>query len=138
MPCIPPFSRFICLQIDVWGPYRPSERMSIVVIRPIDENVAHLAAFLAWLKPLQLKAVKVTDNVMYPHFTWKEYHFSELSRDPSLIKRPKMPVRPNNAYHVLLHGMKHKTLCSISRRFHFHSKKVVQHYNILSCSFLCF
>lgn len=58
----------------------------------------------AWLSPLELKAVKVTDNVIYPHFTWKQYHFFELPRDPHLEERPRMPVRPNNAYHILLHG----------------------------------
>lgn len=84
------------------------ETKSIVGIHPIGENVLQVAAFFCLKK--KLKAVKVADKVIYPYFTWKQYHFFEFSRDPHLEKRLKMLVRPNNAYHILLHGMKHKTM----------------------------
>lgn len=73
----------------------------------------------AWLKPLDLKAVTIAANVTYPYFTWKQYPFFELSRDPCPEKMPKVPVRPNSAYDVLFPGIKHKTYGSLTEGFIF-------------------
>lgn len=133
-----PFSGWTLLHINLWGPHWPLGGMSTVGIHPIDEKFPPLAAFLCLVQAFgtegyegnwqsNLSTISPGNSIISLHsletFAWK--------------KRPRMPVRPNNAYHILLHRMKSKTLYSISRRFHFHSRKVVQHY-ILSCSFLCF
>lgn len=53
-----PFSGWILLHIDLWGPHWPLEVMSIVGISPIDEKFPQLAAFFCLAQPSGTKGCK--------------------------------------------------------------------------------
>lgn len=71
------FSVLIWCILMAWVPHWPLERMPVVRVSPIDENVLALAAVFSQAGVSERRAAEVTDNVIYPHFTWKQYHFFE-------------------------------------------------------------